>query len=75
MPKQLKSTPVFASEAEERAFWEDERNDSTDYFDWSKAQMVNFPNLRSSHHEHDESTSSQKEPHATPPLQRAQALP
>jgi hypothetical protein len=43
-----KPIPTFESEAEERAFWEDERNDSTDYVDWSKAQLVTFPNLKAS---------------------------
>jgi predicted DNA binding CopG/RHH family protein len=36
--------PPFASEAEERAFWE--THDSTEYLDWSKAQKVTLPNLR-----------------------------
>jgi predicted DNA binding CopG/RHH family protein len=37
---------AFASEAEERAFWE--ANDSTDYVDWSKAERVRLPNLKPS---------------------------
>ena len=44
MDKQLKPIPHFASEAEERAFWES--HDSTEYVDWDKAQFVVFPNLR-----------------------------
>lgn len=44
MDKQLKPIPHFASEAEERAFWES--HDSTEYVDWDKAQLVVFPNLR-----------------------------
>jgi predicted DNA binding CopG/RHH family protein len=36
----------FASEAEERAFWE--RHDSADLVDWAKAERVGFPNLRPS---------------------------
>ncbi len=44
MPKKLKPVPKFASEAEERAFWES--HDSTDYVDWSKARRVMFPNLK-----------------------------
>jgi CopG antitoxin of type II toxin-antitoxin system len=44
MPKDLKQTPEFASEAEERAFWES--HDSTDYIDWSRARTTSFPNLR-----------------------------
>jgi predicted DNA binding CopG/RHH family protein len=46
MPKKLKPIPTFATEAEERAFWE--RTDSTDYIDWSKAKRVRFPNLKPS---------------------------
>jgi predicted DNA binding CopG/RHH family protein len=37
---------AFASEAEERAFWE--TNDSTKYVDWSKAELVRLPNLKPS---------------------------
>ena len=44
MDKQLKPIPFFASEAEERAFWE--THDSTEYVDWDNAQLVTFPNLR-----------------------------
>lgn len=40
----LKPIPTFKSEAEERKFWE--THDSTEYLDWSKAQRVNFPNLK-----------------------------
>ena len=46
MAKKLKPIPAFASEAEERAFWES--HDSTDYVDWSKARRVSFPNLKPS---------------------------
>ena len=46
MAKVLKPIPEFASEAEERAFWE--INDTTDYIDWSKAQRVRMPNLKPS---------------------------
>jgi predicted DNA binding CopG/RHH family protein len=42
----LKPLPEFASEADERAFWES--HDSTDYVDWSKAERVRFPNLKPS---------------------------
>jgi hypothetical protein len=49
MKKQkLKPIPKFGSEAEERAFWEDESNDTTEYVDWSKAKRVAFPNLQPS---------------------------
>jgi predicted DNA binding CopG/RHH family protein len=44
MPKKFKSVPRFASEAEERKFWE--THDTADYFDLSKAQRVSFPNLK-----------------------------
>lgn len=46
MMAQLKQIPHFASEAEERAFWE--RADSTEYLDWSKAEPVRLPNLKPS---------------------------
>jgi predicted DNA binding CopG/RHH family protein len=44
MNKRLKPVPAFASEAEERTFWE--THDSADYVDWSKAQRVVLPNLK-----------------------------
>jgi predicted DNA binding CopG/RHH family protein len=46
MAKKLKPIPEFASEAEERAFWES--HDSTDYLDLSKARRASFPNLKPS---------------------------
>lgn len=46
MAKKLKPVPEFATEAQERAFWES--HDSTDYVDWSKAQRVRLPNLKPS---------------------------
>jgi predicted DNA binding CopG/RHH family protein len=46
MSKRLKPLPRFASEAEERAFWEAPGNDSTAYFDSSKSVRVVFPNLK-----------------------------
>lgn len=42
----LKPIPTFKTEAAERAFWE--KNDSTEYVDWSKAQRASFPNLKPS---------------------------
>ena len=48
MKKPLKPIPKFKSEAEERAFWESKSNDTTEYFDWSKAKFVEFPNLQPS---------------------------
>ena len=38
--------PTFATEAEERAYWE--THDSTEHLDWSKAQRVRLPNLKPS---------------------------
>ena len=42
----LKPLPEFATEADERAFWES--HDSTDYVDWSRAERARFPNLKPS---------------------------
>ena len=44
MSRKRKEIPAFASEAEERAFWES--HDSADYLDWSKAQRATLPNLK-----------------------------
>ena len=44
--RSLKQIPEFASEAEERVFWE--THDSADYVDWSKAAVVSMPNLKPS---------------------------
>jgi predicted DNA binding CopG/RHH family protein len=44
MPSERKPVPGFKSEAEERAFWE--KHDTADYFDWSRAEVVQFPNLK-----------------------------
>ena len=38
MPKELKPIPKFASEDEERRFWE--THDSFDYVDWDNAVRV-----------------------------------
>jgi predicted DNA binding CopG/RHH family protein len=46
MSKPKQKIPEFETEAEERAFWE--REDSTDYLDWSKASKVCLPNLKPS---------------------------
>jgi predicted DNA binding CopG/RHH family protein len=48
MSKPLKPIPEFASEVEERAFWESKGNDSAEYVDWSKAKLATFPKLRPS---------------------------
>lgn len=44
--RSLKPIPEFRSEAEEREFWE--THDSVEYVDWSRAQVVTFPNLKPS---------------------------
>ena len=41
-----KTIPRFNSEDEERTFWA--KHDSSEYFDWKKAQKVIFPNLKPS---------------------------
>jgi predicted DNA binding CopG/RHH family protein len=46
MTKRPNTIPRFSSEAAERAFWE--KNDSTGYLDWNKAQIASFPNLKPS---------------------------
>ena len=46
MSKPPRTIPKFASEAAERAFWE--KQDSSAYLDWTKAQSVTFPNLKPS---------------------------
>jgi predicted DNA binding CopG/RHH family protein len=46
MTTKSKKVPVFASEAEERLFWE--ANDSTNHLDWNKAERVMMPNLKTS---------------------------
>ena len=46
MNNRLRPIPMFASEAAERAFWE--KNDSTVYMDWKKAQVAVLPNLKPS---------------------------
>ena len=44
MKKSLKKLPKFKTENAERKFWD--THSSVDYFDWSKAQNVIFPNLK-----------------------------
>jgi len=44
MSKQPKTVPKFASEADERAFWES--HDTTEYLDWRKARKAVLPNLK-----------------------------
>jgi len=40
----IKRIPDFASEAEEQEFWA--THDTSEYFDWSKARRVVFPDLK-----------------------------
>lgn len=42
--KKFKKTPKFRSEDEEREFWAGA--DTSQYFDWDKAERVSFPNLK-----------------------------
>jgi predicted DNA binding CopG/RHH family protein len=44
MKKSTKTVPEFASEQEERRFWQG--RDSSEYVDWSKARQVVLPNLK-----------------------------
>ncbi len=44
MKKQIKAIPEFANEQEERRFWE--KQDSSEYVDWKKAESVVLPNLK-----------------------------
>ncbi|MFP5381754.1 MAG: BrnA antitoxin family protein [Gammaproteobacteria bacterium] len=44
MSKRLKPIPRFATEADERAFWES--HDSSDYVDWNEATRAVMPNLK-----------------------------
>ncbi len=46
MKKKLKQIPSFKNEDAERDFWA--TADSSEYFDWSKAERVIFPNLKPS---------------------------
>ena len=46
MNKRVKPIPKFASEAAERTFWD--KNGSTVYMDWKKAQVAVLPNLKPS---------------------------
>lgn len=46
MKKQLNPIPKFASEAEERMYWES--HDSAEHLDWSMAKQVRLSNLKPS---------------------------
>ena len=40
----MKPIPKFASEKQERAYWE--KHDSTEHLDWSTARKATLPNLK-----------------------------
>ena len=42
--QELKKLPIFKTEAEESAFWDE--HDVTEYFDMSKVKPVRFSNLK-----------------------------
>jgi len=42
--KELKMIPKFKNEDKEREFWD--TADTSEYFDFSKAKHVDFPNLK-----------------------------
>lgn len=46
MNKKFKPIPKFKSEDEERDFWA--TADTSEYFDWNKAERAVFPNLKPS---------------------------
>lgn len=46
--KRRKRVPEFRDEGQERAFWETNVRDSTEYLDWSQAARAVFPNLKPS---------------------------
>ena len=46
MATMREAVPEFASEAEERAYWE--RHDSSDHVDWARVLRVRLPNLKPS---------------------------
>jgi predicted DNA binding CopG/RHH family protein len=46
MRRRAEPIPSFASEAQERRFWES--HDSSEHVDWSRAERVRLPNLRPS---------------------------
>ena len=42
--KRFKKVPNFKTEDEEREFWN--KNSSTEYVDWKRGEVGNFPNLK-----------------------------
>ena len=45
MQKKLKEIPAFKTEDDERRFWAE--NDSTEFIDWSQAESMVLPKLKS----------------------------
>jgi len=45
-PTRKKAAPAFVSEDQERKFWSE--HDTTEFFDWSKASLPSFPELKPS---------------------------
>ena len=58
MSRELEPLPSFATEGEERLFWE--THDSFDYVDWDNAVRVRFPNLIPSPEIEEASSASEK---------------
>ena len=48
MSRRLKPVPKFKDEHAERAFWEAAGSDSTQYVDWSHAEVAHFRDLQPS---------------------------
>jgi predicted DNA binding CopG/RHH family protein len=48
MTKQAELLPKFKNETDERAFWETNGGDSTEYLDWAEAQRIVLSNLKPS---------------------------
>ncbi|MBF0487755.1 MAG: BrnA antitoxin family protein [Nitrospirae bacterium] len=46
MKRKLKEIPVFNTEDDEREFWSN--HDTTDFFDYDRAEAAIFPNLKPS---------------------------
>jgi len=48
MSRQVESRPRFRTAAQERAFWEAEGRDATEYLDWAQVERAVPPNLKPS---------------------------
>lgn len=55
-----KRKPEFKNEDEERAFWSE--HDSTEYVDWSKARLAEFPNLKPSKEASNQNSGDRHDP-------------